>query len=142
MTRLMVSNSQAFRLTRRVCGAVGWSLRHALPVCVVAGRFLISVSRLLAQSAATTVILISVMDGDRHPLADVTIEGRSGSVLLCKAVTMLMVSRRLAIAVLPHGFVLLRALQATSLLLPMFPCRIERPLRSHSPRQYSCNRPP
>jgi hypothetical protein len=86
MTRLVVANSQAYGPTRRVRGAFGWSLRYALLVCTVVGGFLAS-PRALAQSAATTVILISVMDGDRHPLAGVTIEGRSGSALLCKAVT-------------------------------------------------------
>jgi hypothetical protein len=63
-----------------------WSLRLALLACTVVGGLLISVPRVLAQSAAKPVILISVMDGDRHPLAGVTIEGRSGSAL-CKAVT-------------------------------------------------------
>jgi hypothetical protein len=32
-------------------------------------------------------MLISVMDREGHPLAGVMIEGRSGSTLLCKAVT-------------------------------------------------------
>ncbi len=58
-----------------------------LQVCAVMVGCLGSVQRTSAQSAATGVILISVMDGDRHPLAEVTIEGRSGSVMLCKTVT-------------------------------------------------------
>ena len=87
MTRLVVANSQAYGPTRRVRGAFGWSLRYALLVCAGVGGFVASVARSSAQSAATTVILISVMDSDRHPLAGVTIEGRSGSALRCKAVT-------------------------------------------------------
>jgi hypothetical protein len=56
-------------------------------VCTVVSGFLAFVPRLSAQSAAKSVILISVMDSDRHPLADVMIEGRSDSTLLCKAIT-------------------------------------------------------
>jgi outer membrane receptor for ferrienterochelin and colicin len=58
-----------------------------LLLCVVLGEFSASIRGLSAQSAAKTVILISVMDGDRNPLAGVTIEGRSGSAVLCKATT-------------------------------------------------------
>jgi len=87
MTRLVVTNSLAFGPTRRVRMAFGWSLKYALLVGAVLGGFLASVPRLPAQSAAKTVILISVMDGDRNPLAGVMIEGRSGSALLCKALT-------------------------------------------------------
>src|SRR5260370_7669845 len=84
MTRFRVANSQALGSVRSGARAFGWSLRYALLVCAVLGGF---VPRSSAQSAATTVILISVMDEDRHALAGVTIEGRSGSALLCKAVT-------------------------------------------------------
>jgi hypothetical protein len=81
----MVANSHAFGPTRSVRGAFGWSLRFALLVCTVLGGLITSVPKLLAQSAA--VIRITVMDGDRHPLASVKIEGRSGSALLCAATT-------------------------------------------------------
>ncbi len=84
MTRFRVANSQALGSMRSGARAFGWSVRYALLVCAVLGGF---VQRSSAQSAATTVILISVMDEDRHALAGVTIEGRSGSALLCKAVT-------------------------------------------------------
>jgi hypothetical protein len=87
MTRLMVTNSQAFGPMRRIRMAFEWSLRIALLVCTVVGGLLASVPGLSAQSAAKPVIHLSVMDGDRNPLAGVTIEGRSGSALLCKAVT-------------------------------------------------------
>jgi hypothetical protein len=87
VTQLMVANWQAFGPWRRVRTAYGWSLRYALLVCAAVGGFCVPVQRLSAQSAAPPVILISVMDGDRNPLAGVTIEGRSGSALLCKAVT-------------------------------------------------------
>jgi hypothetical protein len=87
MTRFRVANSQALGSTRSVRGAFGWSLRCALLLCVVLGEFSASIAGLSAQSAAKTVILISVMDGDRNPLAGVTIEGMSGSALLCKATT-------------------------------------------------------
>jgi hypothetical protein len=87
MTRFRVANSQELGSTRSVRRAFRWSLRLALLVCTVVGGLLISVPRVLAQSAAKPVILISVMDGEGHPLAGVTIEGRSGSTLLCKAVT-------------------------------------------------------
>jgi hypothetical protein len=87
MTRFTVANSQAFGRTRSVRETVGWSLRYALLACTVVGGLLASVPALSAQPAATTVILISVMDGDRHPLAGVVIEGRSDSALLCKAIT-------------------------------------------------------
>jgi hypothetical protein len=83
MTRFRFANSQELRSMRPVRRALRWSLRLALLVC----GLLIFVPRLLAQSAAKAAILISVMDSDRHPLAGVTIEGRSGSALLCKAVT-------------------------------------------------------
>src|SRR5271154_2094524 len=85
MTRFMVANSQAFGPTRCVRGAFGWSLRFALLVCTFVGGLIASVPKLSAQSAA--VILITVMDGDRHPLAGVKIEGRSDSALLCGATT-------------------------------------------------------
>ena len=85
MTRFMVANSQAFGLTRCVRDASGWSLRFALLVCAVVSGFIASVPQLSAQSAV--VILVSVMDGDRHPLAAVKIEGRSDSALLCEAIT-------------------------------------------------------
>jgi hypothetical protein len=87
MTRLRVTNSQALGSTRSVRRALGWSLRSALLVWAAVCGFLASVQRVSAQSAAKPVILISVIDGDRHPLPGVTIEGRSGSALLCKAVT-------------------------------------------------------
>jgi hypothetical protein len=87
MTRFRVANPQELGSTRSVRRAFRWSLRLALLVCTVVGGLLISVPRVLAQSAAKPVILISVMDGEGHPLAGVTIEGRSGSTLLCKAVT-------------------------------------------------------
>ncbi len=58
-----------------------------LRVCAVLVGWLACVQRSPAQSAPTGVILISVMDGDRHPLAGVTIEGGSGSDLRCKAIT-------------------------------------------------------
>src|ERR1700733_6416202 len=86
MTRLVVANSQAYGPTRHLRGAFGWGLRYALLVCAGGGGFLASPTA-SAQSAATTVILISVMDSDRHPLAGVTIEGRSGSALSCKGGT-------------------------------------------------------
>src|SRR6266481_3266157 len=87
MTRFRVANSQALGSTRSVARASRWSLRFALLVCAVLGGFFASVPGLSAQSAATTVILLSVMDGDRHPLAGVKIEGRSGSTLRCEAIT-------------------------------------------------------
>jgi hypothetical protein len=86
MTRFRVANSQAPGSTRSVRRVFGWSLRFPLVVCAMVG-WLAAVQRTSAQSAAPAVLLISVMDGDRHPLAGVTIEGRSGSDLLCKAVT-------------------------------------------------------
>ena len=87
MTRFRVANSQALGSTRSVARAFKWILRYALLVYAVLGGFFASVPRLSAQSAATTVILVSVMDDDRHPLAGVKIEGRSGSSLLCEAIT-------------------------------------------------------
>jgi hypothetical protein len=87
MIRFRVANSQALGSTRSVRRAFGWSLRFALLARVVLGGLFASVPGLSAQSAAKPGILISVMDGDRHPLPGVTIEGRSGSALLCRAVT-------------------------------------------------------
>src|SRR3984893_12472529 len=86
MTRLMIADSQAFGPARPIRMVFGWSLRYALLLYAVLGGFFPSVPRLLAQSA-TTVIRVSVMDGDRNPLAGVTIEGRSASAFLCKAGT-------------------------------------------------------
>jgi hypothetical protein len=87
MTRFMVANSRAFSSSPSARGAFGWSLGYALLVCTVVGGFLASVPRLLAQSAGKTVILISVMDEDRHPLAGVKIEGSLDSALVCEAIT-------------------------------------------------------
>src|SRR5277367_3256082 len=87
MTRFLAANSRAFSPARSARRAFGWRLRYALLVCTVVGVFLASVPGLSAQSAAKTVIVISVMDGDRHPLVGVTIEGRSDSALLCEAIT-------------------------------------------------------
>jgi hypothetical protein len=87
MTRFLAANSRAFSPARSARRAFGWRLRDPLLVCTVAGIFLASVPGLSAQSAAKAVIVISVMDGDRHPLAGVIIEGRSDSALLCEAVT-------------------------------------------------------
>src|SRR5258705_6433351 len=87
MTRLVVTNSQAFGPTRRVRVAFGWSLKCALLVGAVLGGFFASVPKLPAQSATKTGILISVTDGNRNPLAGVTIEGSLGSALLCRATT-------------------------------------------------------
>ena len=87
MTRFRAANSQALGSTRSVRRVLGWGLRFLLLVCAVMVGCLTSVQRSSAQSAATAVILISVMDGDRHPLAGVVIEGRSSSDLLCNAVT-------------------------------------------------------
>ena len=84
MTRFMVANSQAFGTKRCIHGALGWCLKFAL-VCTVVGGLIASVPKLSAQSAA--VILISVMDSDRHPLSGVKIEGKSDSALLCEAIT-------------------------------------------------------
>src|ERR1700759_662155 len=87
MIRHWVANSQALGSARSARRAVGWTLRLALVVCGVLAGLSASVPKLSAQSAAKPRILISVMDSDRHPLAGVTIEGRSGSTLLCKALT-------------------------------------------------------
>ena len=84
MTRFMVANSQAFGTKRCIHGALGWCLKFAL-VCTVVGGLIASVPKLSAQSAA--VILISVMDSDRHPLSGVKIEGKSDSAFLCEAIT-------------------------------------------------------
>jgi hypothetical protein len=84
MTRFRVANSQALPSTRCVRRVFGWSLRYELLICAVMVGCFASVQRSPAQSPAPAVILISVMDGDRHPLAGVTIEG---SDLRCKAVT-------------------------------------------------------
>ena len=86
MTRFRVANSQAFGPTRCVRRVFGWSLRYALLICTVMVGCLACVQRSSAQSPAPAVILISVMDGDRHPLAGVTIEG-GRTRLRCKAVT-------------------------------------------------------
>jgi hypothetical protein len=87
MTRFRVANSRALGSTPSVSQALEWSLRFAVLACMVLGGLLASVPRLSAQSASDPVIRVSVMDRDRAPLAGVTIEGRSGSALLCKAVT-------------------------------------------------------
>jgi len=87
MIRFRVANSRALGSTRSVRRAFGWSLRFGLLACAALGGFPASVPRLSAQSATKPGILVSVMDGERHPLAGVTIEGRSASTLLCKAVT-------------------------------------------------------
>ena len=87
MTRFRAANSRAPGSTPSLRHAFEWSLRFALLVCMVLGGLLVSVPRLSAQSASEPVIHISVMDSDRTPLAGVAIEGRSGSALLCKAVT-------------------------------------------------------
>src|ERR1700761_5615284 len=87
MIHFRVANSQALGSTRSVRRAFGRSLRFALLVCTVLCGLLASVPTSSAQSASEPVIHISVMDSDRNPLAGVTIEGRSGSALLCKAVT-------------------------------------------------------
>jgi hypothetical protein len=87
MIRYQIVNSRAFGLRRFIHEAFGWSLRCGLLVCSVVGGFFISVPVLSGQSAAKNVVLISVMDANRQPLAGVIIEGRSDSALLCKAIT-------------------------------------------------------
>ena len=87
MIRFRVANSRALGSTRSVRPAFGWSLRFGLLACAVLAVLLASVPRSYAQSAAKSGIVVSVMDGEGHPLAGATIEGRSGSTLLCKAFT-------------------------------------------------------
>lgn len=84
MILFRVANSRALGSVRP---AFGWSLRFGLLVCAVLAGLPASVPRAYAQLEAKSGILVSVMDGEGHPLAGVTIEGRSGSTLVCKAVT-------------------------------------------------------
>jgi len=85
MTRFMVANSQGFGPTRCRLRVFERSLIFALLVFSVASGFFASTPELSAQSVGE--ILVTVKDDDQHPLAGVTIEGKSDSALICKAVT-------------------------------------------------------
>jgi hypothetical protein len=87
MIRFRVANSRALGSAPSVRRTFASSLRFPLSLCVVLSGLLACVPRSSAQSASAPVIHISVIDSDRTPLAGVAIEGRSGSALLCKAVT-------------------------------------------------------